>query len=252
MEKRHNVQRQWEWEEEREIACCWMQKSPDKYENPKSGGRKKEPKQGSKRRRKKHALYKHLWRNKSSVFLPRRLNRSWLERGLVAWTTPKSRVSRDKLQPFFTTFSLIRSGLFVLLQKEFCSLPRSVFLSLYLSLSKSRARFRSLSVRMAGLLKRSGRGWSLVCLFLHATKSVLCVCVFLTRERICLPRRRRRREKSKSKKRKKNSLFRCIKKIISSFTKRIQRELSTQNPHEQRERWTAEDGPPQGRILPWW
>ena len=144
-----------------------------------------------------------------------------------------ARFARQVATIFYHLFVDSIGSLCVLLQKEFCSLPRSVFLSLYLSLSKSRARFRSLSVRMAGLLKRSGRGWSLVCLFLHATKSVLCVCVFLTRERICLPRRR---EKSKSKKRKKNSLFRCIKKIISSFTKRIQRELSTQNPHEQRER----------------
>ena len=146
-----------------------------------------------------------------------------------------ARFARQVATIFYHLFVDSIGSLCVLLQKEFCSLPRSVFLSLYLSLSKSRARFRSLSVRMAGLLKRSGRGWSLVCLFLHATKSVLCVCVFLTRERICLPRRRRR-EKSKSKKRKKNSLFRCIKKIISSFTKRIQRELSTQNPHERRER----------------
>ena len=146
-----------------------------------------------------------------------------------------ARFARQVATIFYHLFVDSIGSLCVLLQKEFCSLPRSVFLSLYLSLSKSRARFRSLSVRMAGLLKRSGRGWSLVCLFLHARKSVLCVCVFLTRERICLPRRRRR-EKSKSKKRKKNSLFRCIKKIISSFTKRIQRELSTQNPHEQRER----------------
>ena len=146
-----------------------------------------------------------------------------------------ARFARQVATIFYHLFVDSIGSLCVLLQKEFCSLPRSVFLSLYLSLSKSRARFRSLSVRMAGLLIRSGRGWSLVCLFLHATKSVLCVCVFLTRERICLPRRRRR-EKSKSKKRKKNSLFRCIKKIISSFAKRIQRELSTQNPHEQRER----------------
>ena len=186
MEKMHNVQRQWEWEEEREIACCWMQKSPNKSRIRKAADEKKNQNKRPKRRRKKHALYKHLWRNKSSVFLPRRLNRSWLERGLVAWTTPKSRVSRDKLQPFFTTFSLIRSGLFVSSSKKrFCSLPRSVFLSLYLSLSKSRSRFRSLSIRMAGLLKRSGRGWSLVCLFVHARKSV-----FLTRERNVLPRRR--------------------------------------------------------------
>jgi len=143
-----------------------------------------------------------------------------------------ARFARQVATIFYHLFVDSIGSLCVLLQKEFCSLPRSVFLSLYLSLSKSRSRFRSLSIRMAGLLKRSGRGWSLVCLFLHARKSVLCVCVFLTRERICLPRRRRR-EKSKSKKRKKNSLFRCI---ISSFTKRIQRELSTQNPHEQRER----------------
>ena len=147
MEKRHNVQRQWEWEEEREIACCWMQKSPDKYENPKSGGRKKEPKQGSKRRRKKHALYKHLWRNKSSVFLPRRLNRSWLERGLVAWTTPKSRVSRDKLQPFFTTFSLIRSGLFVSSSKKnfvlFLEVSFSRSICLYLNHALASALFLS-------------------------------------------------------------------------------------------------------------
>lgn len=249
MEKRHNVQRQWEWEEEREIACCWMQKSPDKYENPKSGGRKKEPKQGSKRRRKKHALYKHLWRNKSSVFLPRRLNRSWLERGLVAWTTPKSRVSRDKLQPFFTTFSLIRSGLFVSSKKNFVlflevSFSRSI--CLYLNHALASALFLSGWLDYWNEAGAAGRSF----VSSYTRQNLCCVCVFLTRERICLPRRRR--EKSKSKKRKKNSLFRCIKKIISSFTKRIQRELSTQNPHEQRERWTAEDGPPQGRILPWW
>ena len=180
MEKRHNVQRQWEWEEEREIACCWMQKSPDKYENPKSGGRKKEPKQGSKRR-KKHALYKHLWRNKSSVFLPRRLNRSWLERGLVAWTTPKSRVSRDKLQPFFTTFSLIRSGLFVLLQKEFCSLPRSVFLSLYLSLSKSLASALFLSGWLDYWNEAGAAGRSFVSSYTR--QNLCCVCVFFWRGR---------------------------------------------------------------------
>ena len=86
------------------------------------------------------------------------------------------------LPPFrwFDRVSFVSSS-----KKRFCSLPRSVFLSLYLSLSKSRSRFRSLSIRMAGLLKRSGRGWSLVCLFLHARKSV-----FLTRERNILPRRR--------------------------------------------------------------
>ena len=86
------------------------------------------------------------------------------------------------LPPFrwFDRVSFVSSS-----KKRFCSLPRSVFLSLYLSLSKSRSRFRSLSIRMAGLLKRSGRGWSLVCLFLHARKSM-----FLTRERNVLPRRR--------------------------------------------------------------
>ena len=131
MEKMHNVQRQWEWEEEREIACCWMQKSPNKSRIRKAADEKKNQNKRPKRRRKKHALYKHLWRNKSSVFLPRRLNRSWLERGLVAWTTPKSRVSRDKLQPFFTTFSLIRSGLF-------CVPPKRDFV-LFLEVSFSRS-----------------------------------------------------------------------------------------------------------------
>lgn len=183
MEKRHNVQRQWEWEEEREIACCWMQKSPDKYENPKSGGRKKEPKQGSKRRRKKHALYKHLWRNKSSVFLPRRLNRSWLERGLVAWTTPKSRVSRDKLQPFFTTFSLIRSGLFVSSSKKnfvlFLEVSFSRSICLYLNHALASALFLSGWLDYWNEAGAAGRSF----VSSYTRENLCCVCVFFWRGR---------------------------------------------------------------------
>ena len=183
MEKRHNVQRQWEWEEEREIACCWMQKSPDKYENPKSGGRKKEPKQGSKRRRKKHALYKHLWRNKSSVFLPRRLNRSWLERGLVAWTTPKSRVSRDKLQPFFTTFSLIRSGLFVSSSKKnfvlFLEVSFSRSICLYLNHALASALFLSGWLDYWNEAGAAGRSF----VSSYTRQNLCCVCVFFWRGR---------------------------------------------------------------------
>lgn len=253
MEKRHNVQRQWEWEEEREIACCWMQKSPDKYENPKSGGRKKEPKQGSKRRRKKHALYKHLWRNKSSVFLPRRLNRSWLERGLVAWTTPKSRVSRDKLQPFFTTFSLIRSGLFVSSSKKnfvlFLEVSFSRSICLYLNHALASALF--LSGWLDYWYEAGAAGRSFVSSYTR--ENLCCVCVFFWRGReYVYPEERRRERKVKGKREKRTHFSVASKKSFSSFTKRIQRELSTQNPHEQRERWTAEDGPPQGRILPWW
>ena len=194
MEKRHNVQRQWEWEEEREIACCWMQKSPDKYENPKSGGRKKEPKQGSKRR-KKHALYKHLWRNKSSVFLPRRLNRSWLERGLVAWTTPKSRVSRDKLQPFFTTFSLIRSGLFV------SSSKKNFVLFLEVSFSRSICLYLNHSLP----LSFCPDGWTIetkrarlvarLSLLTRDKICVVCVCFSDEGENMFTSKKKKKREK---------------------------------------------------------
>lgn len=161
-----------------------------------------------------------------------------------------ARFARQVATIFYHVFVDSIGSLCVLLQKEFCSLPRSVFLSLYLSLSKSRARFRSLSVRMAGLLKRSGRGWSLVCLFLHATKSVLCVCVFLTRERICLPRRRRRREKSKSKKRKKNSLFRCIKKIIFLIHKKNTTRVEHTKPARTKREMNGGGWPPAGENPP--
>ena len=160
-----------------------------------------------------------------------------------------ARFARQVATIFYHLFVDSIGSLCVLLQKEFCSLPRSVFLSLYLSLSKSRARFRSLSVRMAGLLKRSGRGWSLVCLFLHATKSVLCVCVFLTRERICLPRRRRR-EKSKSKKRKKNSLFRCIKKIIFLIHKKNTTRVEHTKPARTKREMNGGGWPPAGENPP--